>query len=119
MRPYCKFCGTDLDYYHQTSGTVHEMKQRKGALPRIHDRVEYLREVVVKRIILITGLDGGSNASLTRSQHTVSMSDLRWKVRMNIAPQDICIEIRIDVDIQRCFAGLKKMNGNLHFEWQE
>ena len=38
---------------------------------------------------------------------------------MNIAPQDICIEIRIDVNIQRYFVGLKKINGNLHFEWQE
>ena len=92
------------------------MKRGKEARPRIHARVENLREVVLKRIILIMDLDSASNTSLSRSQHTVSMSDLRWKVRINVAPQDICIEIRIDVDIQRCFVGLKKVNGNLRFD---
>ena len=54
-----------------------EMKHGKEAWQRIHVRVEDLREVVVKRIIMITDLDSASNTSLLRSQHTVSMSDLR------------------------------------------
>ena len=75
--------------------------------------------MVMKRITLIMDLESANNTPLSRSQHTVSMSYLRWKVRINIAPQDIYIEIGIDVDIQRCFVLLKKANENLRFEWQE
>ena len=38
-----------------------------------------------------------SNTSSSRSQHTVNMSNRTWKVITNLGPQEIFIEVRIDV----------------------
>ena len=38
-----------------------------------------------------------SNTSSSRSHHTVNLSNRTWKVTTNLGPQEICIEIRIDV----------------------
>ena len=51
-----------------------------------------------------------SNTPSSRADHSVNLnvSNRMWKVTMNLAPQDIWIEIRINVDVQRYFVELKK-----------
>ena len=59
------------------------------------------------------------NTSLSQSYHSVNVSNRRWKGRTNLAPQDIWIEIRMDVEMKRCWVGLKKGNEISRFVWQE
>ena len=62
---------------------------------------------------------GTSNTLLSQSHHSVGVSNRAWKVTTSLAPQDIWIEIRTDVDMQRCSVGLKKGNEISHFVWQD
>ena len=61
------------------------------------------------------------NPSSSRSHHSVNLnvSNRRWKVTTNLAPQDIWIEIRMDVNIQRCWVGLKTGVEISRFVWQD
>ena len=58
-------------------------------------------------------------APFSRFHHTLNMSNRMCKFTTYLAPQDVCSEIRIDVDVQRCFVSLRKVNGILLSVWQD
>ena len=60
-----------------------------------------------------------SNSSSSRFYHSVNVSTQTLKVTTNLSPQDIWVEIRIDVDMQKCSVGLKKGSEISRFVWQE
>ena len=60
-----------------------------------------------------------SNASSSRYHHTLNMSDRRWRLTTNLVPQNNCSEIQLDIDMQRFFAGLKKVSAISLFVWQD
>ena len=59
------------------------------------------------------------DASPSRPHHTLNLSNRTWKVTSDLAAQDIWIEIRIDLDAQRCQVGLKKGDDVSRFVWQD
>ena len=63
--------------------------------------------------------DFASNAPSSVSHSILSVSTHTWKVTTILAPQDIWIEIRIDLDVQRCSVGLRKGSKISRFVWQE
>ena len=65
-----------------------------------------------------TDVSAGNTAS-SRSHHSLNLSNRKWKVTTNLAPQDIWIEMRIDIDMQRCSVGLKKGSEISRFVWQD
>lgn len=46
-----------------------------------------------------------SNTLSSRLHHSVSMTKRTWKVTTNLGPQDIWIEIQMDIDMRRCRLG--------------
>ena len=56
-----------------------------------------------------------TNTLSVRSHQTLNMSNRTCIYTTNLAPQDICLEIRIDIDIQKRFLGLEKGNIILRF----
>ena len=60
-----------------------------------------------------------SNTPSPLSHRSVNVSKRMWKVTTSLAPQDIWIEIRMEVDMQRCSVGLKRGNEISRFVWQE
>ena len=58
-------------------------------------------------------------ASPSRPHHTLNLRNRTWKVTTELASQDIWIEIRIDLDIQKCLVGLKKGVDVSRFVWQD
>ena len=62
------------------------------------------------------------NGSASQSHHVVNLSgesNRAWSVRSKLAPQDIWIEIRIDVDTKKCKIALKKESEVSRFVWQD
>ena len=60
--------------------------------------------------------------SLSQSHQTVKISNWIWQVTANLAPQEISIEIRIDVDIEKYSIELKKVSEISRFvpqDWAE
>ena len=60
-----------------------------------------------------------SNTSPSQAHNGVNVLNRRWKVTTNLAPEDIWIEIRIDLDTHRYSVRLKKEGEISRFVWQE
>ena len=59
------------------------------------------------------------DASPSQPHHTLNLWNRTWKVTTELAAQDIWIEIRIDLDAQKCHVGLKKGDDVSRFVWQD
>ena len=57
--------------------------------------------------------------SASQSHHVVNLSNRVWTVKSELAPQDIWIEIQIDVNTKICKVALKKGSEVSRFVWQD